>query len=230
MLAVRTRPIQWLAAYGLMLLFMDSLDLPLPFMKSFLPVTLTCWLLLAFWAGHNLIDLGLEIYNNRPGKTERASLRDLMAPTVTLVLKTLLVFFFGYWLISLLGNPDLLTQILAGMGIVGLAVSLAAQDAIKHFFGTLLLISEGPFKIGDRIIIDKYKGVVEVCGFPFHPHPHRQGNHAGAPQQRAGRRLGGKPGPPQPELRPAHDPRPRTARRCDPRDPHPTGADPSAAT
>ena len=165
MLAVRTRPIQWLAAYGLMLLFMDSLDLPLPFMKSFLPVTLTCWLLLAFWAGHNLIDLGLEIYNNRPGKTERASLRDLMAPTVTLVLKTLLVFFFGYWLISLLGNPDLLTQILAGMGIVGLAVSLAAQDAIKHFFGTLLLISEGPFKIGDRIIIDKYKGVVEVVGF-----------------------------------------------------------------
>jgi MscS family membrane protein len=88
-----------------------------------------------------------------------------MAPTLTLVLKTVLVFFFGYWLISLLGNPDLLTQILAGMGIVGLAVSLAAQDAIKHFFGTLLLISEGPFKIGDRIIIDKYKGVVEVVGF-----------------------------------------------------------------
>ena len=164
-LAVHTRPIQWLAAYGLMLLCIDALDLPLPLLKGFLPVTLTCWLLLAFWAGHNLIDLGLEIYNNRPGKTERASLRDLMAPTLTLVLKTLLVFFFGYWLISLLGNPDLLTQILAGMGIVGLAVSLAAQDAIKHFFGTLLLISEGPFKIGDRIIIDKYKGVVEVVGF-----------------------------------------------------------------
>ncbi len=165
LLARHTRPIQWLTVYGLMLLAVSILDMPLAFMESFLPVTLTCWLLLAFWAGHNLIDLGLVIYNNRPTREERASLRDLMAPTLTLVLKTVLVFFFGYWLISLLGNPDLLTQILAGMGIVGLAVSLAAQDAIKHFFGTLLLISEGPFKIGDRIIIDKYKGVVEVVGF-----------------------------------------------------------------
>ena len=165
LLAKRTRPIQMLVAYGVMLLAVDVLDLPLSFMGKFLPITLTCWLLLAFWAGHNLIDLGLELYNNRPGKGDRASIRDLMAPTLTLVLKAILVFIFGYWLISLLGNPDLLTQILAGMGIVGLAVSLAAQDAIKHFFGTLLLISEGPFKIGDRIVIDKYKGVVEAVGF-----------------------------------------------------------------
>lgn len=164
-LGKRTRPIQWLVGYGVMLLAVNMLDLPLDFMKALLPVTITGWLLLAFLVGHNLIDLGLEIYNHRPTREERASLRDLMAPTLTLVLKAVLVFIFGYWLISLLGDPGLLTQILAGMGIVGLAVSLAAQDAIKHFFGTLLLISEGPFKIGDRIIIDKFKGVVEVVGF-----------------------------------------------------------------
>ena len=165
LMAKRTRPIQLLTCYGSMLMLISLLDLPLAFMGGFLPVTITGWLILAFWTGYNLLDLCLEIYIGRPTQEERASLRDLMAPTLTLVMKAVLVLFFGYWLISLLGDPDLLTRILAGMGIVGLAVSLAAQDAIKHFFGTLLLISEGPFKIGDRIVIDKFKGVVELVGF-----------------------------------------------------------------
>ena len=43
---------------------------------------------------------------------------------------------------------------------------MAAQDALKSFFGTLLLIGERSFKIGDRINVDgKIEGVVETVGF-----------------------------------------------------------------
>jgi MscS family membrane protein len=54
---------------------------------------------------------------------------------------------------------------LTGLGIAGLAASLAAQDAMKSYFGTLLLIGERTFKIGDRIIVNGAEGIVEQVGF-----------------------------------------------------------------
>jgi MscS family membrane protein len=43
--------------------------------------------------------------------------------------------------------------------------SLAAQDAMKSYFGTLLLIGERVFKIGDRITVNGNQGIVEQVGF-----------------------------------------------------------------
>jgi len=63
------------------------------------------------------------------------------------------------------GHFDLLGRFLTGLGVAGLAASLAAQDALKSFFGTLLLIGERSFKIGDRIIVGSQEGVVEQVGF-----------------------------------------------------------------
>src|SRR5262249_61609804 len=54
---------------------------------------------------------------------------------------------------------------LTGRGVAGLAASLAAQDAMKSYFGTLLLIGERAFKIGDRILVGGKEGVVEQVGF-----------------------------------------------------------------
>jgi MscS family membrane protein len=54
---------------------------------------------------------------------------------------------------------------MTGLGVAGLAASLAAQDALKSFFGTLLLIGERAFKIGDRILVGGTEGVVEQVGF-----------------------------------------------------------------
>jgi MscS family membrane protein len=63
------------------------------------------------------------------------------------------------------GKGDLLTRFLTGVGVAGLAASLAAQDALKSFFGTLMLIGERAFKIGDRILVNGQEGVVEQVGF-----------------------------------------------------------------
>ena len=69
------------------------------------------------------------------------------------------------YLIYQVGQIDLLARFLTGLGVAGLAASLAAQDALKSFFGTLLLIGERAFKIGDRIIVGGTEGVVEQVGF-----------------------------------------------------------------
>ena len=59
------------------------------------------------------------------------------------------------------GQGDLLGRFLTGLGVAGLAASLAAQDALKSFFGTLLLIGRRSFKIGDRISSAR-RGVVTI--------------------------------------------------------------------
>ncbi|HLL88057.1 MAG TPA: mechanosensitive ion channel family protein [Tepidisphaeraceae bacterium] len=54
---------------------------------------------------------------------------------------------------------------LAGLGIAGLAVSLAAQDSIKNVFGSLTIFLDRPFAVGDRIVFDGHDGPVEFIGF-----------------------------------------------------------------
>jgi MscS family membrane protein len=61
------------------------------------------------------------------------------------------------------GKP--LTTLLAGLGIGGLAVALAAQDTLKNFFGSIMIMTDKPFKIGERIQVEGYDGTVEAIGF-----------------------------------------------------------------
>ena len=61
-----------------------------------------------------------------------------------------------------LGIP--LTTLLASAGVGGLAVALAAQDTLKNLFGTITLMADKPFRVGERIIVDQYDGVVEDIG------------------------------------------------------------------
>jgi small-conductance mechanosensitive channel len=61
------------------------------------------------------------------------------------------------------GKP--LTALLAGLGIGGLAVALAAQDTLKNFFGSIMIMTDKPFKIGERVHVNEYDGTIEAIGF-----------------------------------------------------------------
>lgn len=53
----------------------------------------------------------------------------------------------------------------AGLGIGGLAISLAAKDALANLFGGLVIITEKPFTIGDWIKTPAVEGTVEEITF-----------------------------------------------------------------
>ena len=57
-----------------------------------------------------------------------------------------------------------ITPFLAGAGIAGLALALAAQDILGNFFGGAMITLDKPFKIGDRIKVDAYTGDVVNVG------------------------------------------------------------------
>ncbi len=54
--------------------------------------------------------------------------------------------------------------LVAGLGIGGLAIALAAQDPLGNFFSSLSIVADKPFKIGDVIKFDQYEGVIKDIG------------------------------------------------------------------
>ena len=61
-----------------------------------------------------------------------------------------------------LGIP--VATLLASAGIGGIALALGAQDTLRTLFGTLMLMADKPFRVGDRIMFRNYDGVVEDIG------------------------------------------------------------------
>jgi MscS family membrane protein len=55
-------------------------------------------------------------------------------------------------------------SLLAGLGIGGLAFALAAQHSVGNFFGSLAIFFDKPFRVGDRVRVRGYDGVVEAVG------------------------------------------------------------------
>jgi len=56
------------------------------------------------------------------------------------------------------------STIIAGLGIGGIAVAIAAQALLKDFFSYFSIVFDHPFKIGDFIIIGDFMGTVEYIG------------------------------------------------------------------
>ena len=57
-----------------------------------------------------------------------------------------------------------ITALLASAGIIGLAIALAAKDTVSNFFGTIVIIADCPFRIGDRIQSGSISGIVTHIG------------------------------------------------------------------
>ena len=53
------------------------------------------------------------------------------------------------------------TGIVAGLGIGGAILALAAKDTVENFFGSLTVLFEAPFEIGDWVKIGDVEGTVE---------------------------------------------------------------------
>ncbi len=78
------------------------------------------------------------------------------------LLSILVLLVGGVTTLDTLGVP--LSAVVALLGVVGLAVSLALQDILKNFFAGLYLLFERPFRLGDVVDVKSQRGVVETIG------------------------------------------------------------------
>jgi MscS family membrane protein len=93
----------------------------------------------------------------------RTALDDMMEPVIRKTLRTVVVI-LGLVQIAQQLSDKPITSILAGLGVGGLAIALAAQDTIKNFFGSLVIFADHPFQLGDSVTVDGADGTVEEVG------------------------------------------------------------------
>ena len=77
------------------------------------------------------------------------------------VLRFFIVFIGAIFIADAVGVN--LTSLIAGLGISGLALALAAKDTISNFFGALTVLLDRPFKVGDWVVVGTSEGeVIEI--------------------------------------------------------------------
>ncbi|MCC5877765.1 MAG: mechanosensitive ion channel family protein [Candidatus Sumerlaeia bacterium] len=106
-------------------------------------------------------DLMASIFMLKARKTA-TKFDDILVP---LIRKAVKVFITTVGIIFIADNMQVnITSLLAGLGIGGLAFALAAKDTVENLFGSITILIDRPFQIGDWVCIDNVEGNVEALG------------------------------------------------------------------
>lgn len=155
------RPFGIFAAAVLWYLMLPLLGLP-PTAVGVLLIAIRVILMLSgVWAAYRVTDLIADFLERQAGRT-RTKLDDLLVP---LARKTGKVIVTAFGLIYIAESFDVqILPLLTGLGIGGLAFAFAAKDTIENFFGSVAVILDQPFEVGDWVVIDGTEGTVEELG------------------------------------------------------------------
>lgn len=69
----------------------------------------------------------------------------------------------GFFIIAGLAGVDA-NSFVAGLGVTGLVIALAAKDSVANMFGAISILIDQPFNVGDWIIVDGVEGEVISIG------------------------------------------------------------------
>ena len=155
------RPFGMLAAAILWYWSLQLLGLPAGPLAAALIAVRLILIFAAVRAAFRLVDLGAEFLAARAEQTD-TKLDDLLIPLLRRTVKILLVA-FGAIYIAESFDVEIL-PLLTGLGIGGLALGLAAKDSIENFFGSVAVIMDSPFEVGDWIVVGDVEGTVEELG------------------------------------------------------------------
>jgi len=143
---------------GLQFLYME------PEVRTLSNKILAFLLILALgWFLFNLVDVLDAAFRRLTEKTQ-SKLDDQVVPLIRKTLRIFLVIVFSLVVAQNIFGLNI-TGWLAGLGIAGLAVSLAAQDSVKNLFGSITVFFDKPFVVGQFITFDGESGIVEEIGF-----------------------------------------------------------------
>jgi MscS family membrane protein len=113
------------------------------------------------WAGFRLVDVAVSVVVSRPWAQGRPSTRSLLAISGRFT-KVFIVLISAIAVLAHLGVP--VASLVAGLGVGGLALALAAQKTVENLFGTLSIGVDQPFRETDFVRIGELLGHVEAIG------------------------------------------------------------------
>jgi MscS family membrane protein len=113
------------------------------------------------WTAFKMADAGAILLAELTAKTD-SKLDDQIVPLMRKAAKTFIVVLAFLMIAQNLGYS--VSGLLAGLGIGGLALAMASKDTLANLFGSLMILIDRPFHVGDWITFDGGDGVVEEVG------------------------------------------------------------------
>jgi small-conductance mechanosensitive channel len=140
--------------FGLFALGIVYLDLPAWVART---VQLVGVALIAFYGARVSTTVLAHAVNRGPAKGDVNRVR-VAVPIIQVAV-------WGLALVFLLDNLGVqIGAVIAGLGIGGIAVALAAQAILGDLFSYVAIVFDRPFSIGDYIVVDAFSGTVEHIG------------------------------------------------------------------
>lgn len=120
-------------------------------------------ILAIIWLSFRLVQI-VDVKLKKWTASTESTIDDMLVPLIGKTLRIFIIIIGGIIIIQNFTGLQL-GPLIASLGIGGLALALAAKESIANFFGTLTILFDKPFQVGERIVIDNCDGVVESVGF-----------------------------------------------------------------
>ena len=117
--------------------------------------------LAVFWMGFRSVNVAFAVMSEAPWTRANANLAGLL-PVGRKLAKVVLAALGGVAVMNELGFQ--VASLLAGLGIGGIALALAAQKTVENLFGSLSIGVDQPFRTGDFVKVEDVLGTVESIG------------------------------------------------------------------
>lgn len=157
------RPVGRLAMATVWVIGAFNMDLPGWVPSILLPTLAIVAVVSAVLAIFRVLDL-LSGYFLRRAKRRNRKFDDLFVPLITSTVKGLVGVGAVIATISAF-SQTLPTTLIGGLGIGGIAIALASQETLSNFIGSITLLFDRPFEVGDWVKVDTIEGEVESLGF-----------------------------------------------------------------
>ena len=143
------------------LTLLTFLELPLAGFSIIQPAAKFAFVLAILIAGWRLIDLFADLIGQHASRSE-TRIDDVIVPMARKTAKALLVIFGLLNLAPILGLD--LGPLLAAIGIGSFGLAFAFKNSLENVFGSVTVILDRPFLVGDWVVIDGVEGTVEDVG------------------------------------------------------------------
>jgi MscS family membrane protein len=114
----------------------------------------------ASWLGVRFIDI---LFNLKEERLTAVSSDKISLVQLGRKLSKVTAVILGALLILYIAGMNL-TAVLAGLGVGGIAVALAAQKTLENLIGGITIVSDQPIRVGDFCKVGDYQGTVEAVG------------------------------------------------------------------
>ena len=121
----------------------------------------SCLSFVVFWILYRLVEAFSNLFNLFSSKFGK----ELHSDIQNFLIKTLRVLIIAIGVMAILQEWGInVSAFVASLGLGGLAFALAAKDTIANLFGSLVIFSDRPFKVGDWIQTPVVEGIIEEIG------------------------------------------------------------------